>query len=169
VQVHAALGQHTGEVPAHPGVVGAHHFRVAGEQVELQVVGVAAQCRQLGPQAVLHGQGQLHAPCPTAHQGNGGAPGALAHALKQSQPALVEVENGFHGHGVRLGPRHTRHLRGGAHVDAAHVVSHGRAGAAQHFLVGGVQAHHLVLVEAGADKGGQFGQVNVHIVKAVVA
>jgi hypothetical protein len=168
-QVHAPLSQHAGEVLAHPGVVGAHDLGVSGEQVEHQFVRVAAQGRQLGPQAVLHGQGQLHTPCPAAHQRNRCAPGVLAHTLQQRQPATIEIENGFDRHGMGLGPRHARHLRGGAHVDAAHVVTHGRAGAAQHLAVGSVQPHHLVLVEAGTGKGSQFGQVDVAIVKAVMA
>jgi hypothetical protein len=108
-------------------------------------------------------------PCPATHQRNGGGPGVLPHTLQQRQPAAIEIEDGFDRHGKRLGPRHARHLRGGAHVDAAHVVTHGRAGAAQYLAIGSVQPHHLVLVEACTGKGSQFGQVDVAIVKAVMA
>ena len=168
VQVHAPLGQHAGEVFAHPGVVRGHHLRPAGEEVKHQIVGVAAQGFQLGAQAELHGQRQLHAARATAHQRDGGAAGVLAHALQQRQPAGVEIQNGFDRYRVLGRTGHTPHLGGGAHVDATHIKPHRRMGAAQHFAVGGVQAHHLVVVKTRPGKHGQARQVNVAVVKAIV-
>ena len=46
VQVDAALRQHPGEALAHTGVVGGHDLGIAGQQVQHEVVGVAAQSLQ---------------------------------------------------------------------------------------------------------------------------
>ncbi len=169
VHRHAAGPQHLLEAAAHACVVGGQDFGTGGEQVKVQLGRVAALCAQFGPQAVLHGQGQFHAPRAAAHHGDGGAPRVAAHPLQQRQPALVELVDGFDRHRVFGGARHLLHLRRRADVDRQAVVGHGRPVAAQHLAGRAVDADHFVAVQPRTGKRAKPTQIDVHVVVAVMA
>ena len=139
-----AFGQHPLEGAAHRIIVGRQYDRVAGQQVEAEFLRVAPRCAQLVAQAVLHGQRQFDPAGAGADDRDAPDPGVLAHALEQQLPALVEIVDRFHRHGVLGRAGHIAHLRRGADVDRQGVVGHRRAIAAEHFACVAVQAQRFV-------------------------
>ncbi|MCY1378942.1 hypothetical protein D9M69_666150 [compost metagenome] len=79
------------------------------------------------------------------------------------------MRDGLDRHGVRPRAVHLAHIGCGAGVDGEQVVGNRWPVAQQHALVGAVQARHFTVDEARPGKRRQAAQVDVHIVKTVVA
>ena len=168
MHANAAFSQCFGKSLAHAGVVRGQNRGRGGEQIEAQIFGVATQALQLIAQPKLHRQQQLHAACACAHHGNRGFSGMAFHAFQQRQPAVIEIADRFDRHRMLSRARYALELRGGADIDGKLVVGHGRATLAQHFLIGTVNADHLIAVHAGFGKRSQSQQIDVHRVVVVM-
>ena len=168
MQRDAALGQHVFESAPHGGVVRGQDARTGGEQVHAQLVRVAPLRAQFAAQAVLHGQRQFDAAGSGADHRHRGDAGVIAHPFQQRQPALVELADRLHRHGMRVGTRHMAQLGRRADVDRQRIVGDRRSRAAEHLARVAVDADHFVAVVTRAGKLGQTTHVDMHVVKAVM-
>ena len=172
VDLDVARLQHLDKALAHARVVRGQDRLARGQQHKLQIFRAAPQRLAFVAQTVLHGQQQLYpARATTHHRDRHAAPvhRPLASFVQQRQPALVELCNRLDRHHQRLRTFNLLHLGGRTDVDRQQVVSHDGSVLANHFLVFAVDAHHRIVVQACPGKGTQAAQIDVHLVKAVVA
>ena len=133
-----------------------------------EFVGVAIDFAQFIAKPPLHGQQQLNAAGAATHHSDGGLAHMDANALQQGQPAVIELLNRLDGNCVFGSARNVLQLRCGADVDRQLVIRHGRAVAANHLLVGPVQADHFIAVQARTRKYAQTREVDVNLVVVVM-
>ena len=169
VHLHTARGKHCLEATLHPAVVGRQDMGVGAEQMEHYVVRITPQRAQLGMQAVLHGQQQLHATSPAPDHRDGAATCVPAYPLQQREPALVELEDRLHRHSMGTCAGHPVPLWCRADVDRQGVVGNGRTVAQHQPARRAVDAGCLGRYQSRAGKATQSRQVNVDLVERIVA
>ena len=169
VHLHAARLQHGGKAALHARVVGGQHRLGRGEQRKHRLRPGQTQGLTLGAQPVLHGQQQFHAARARAHHRNAARSLTCAHRAQQRQPALVKGRYRFDADRMNRCARRSAGLGRGAGVNGQQIVVQRRAIAQQHLAAHAVDADDFTTHKARPGKHAQAHQIQVHLVKAVVA
>ena len=117
MNVHIAFMQCFSKCLPHPVIVGWQEFAGLIKQMKGELVGILAPGPVFVAQAMLHGQGQLHATGTGTDHANGQRAFMGFGPLKQGQPALIETIDGFDRHGMVAGAGYIIYLRCGSDVN----------------------------------------------------